>query len=142
MIRSVLNAKWSFLVAFSVALVMLPGLVAEIVARAETWFPVNTEWTPTRVWVDGDDKWVEGTMVRRRCACVYVPPVRARGINGQHFETKSFSPTSASSWKCDSQPQRFGPWQIVGAARARVEVYQEHRCHSFGPTFTVLGVLP
>lgn len=101
--------------------------------------PVHTEWKTSRVEVDGDDLILEGTMVKRRCDCEYVPPPRARDASGRHYPVVSTNPTAGQSWSCSPGPQRFGPWRVVGGANARPEIYQQHQCADGRTVFTTLG---
>jgi hypothetical protein len=100
--------------------------------------PVITNWTPLAVVVEGDDVIISGMMVKSR-GCSYLPPPRARSSDGRVFPVISTAPLPGFSWAPSPTPQQFGPWRVVGARGYRLELYQEHRCHIFWPTFTVLG---
>lgn len=141
MIRYVKQYPLSLPASVMFGLMLAPVVVPYLGGVYDKLFPVNKDWTVTRQWVEGADLLVEGTMVKARCTCKYVPPPRARDRDGFNFRVDSTSPTAATSWACDAKPQRFGPWRVVGAAGAEVTFYQEHQCTSLWTSFTELGTV-
>jgi hypothetical protein len=128
---------WVILMAVVFAFVVLTALT--VAQRIEQlYFPVNVDWTPSSVTREGDNLIVAGTMVHAR-DCQYIPPPRARTIDGQGLLVESRSPTRATSWAVSDTPQRFGPWVVHGGAGKRVLFYQEHRCHLLWHITTDLG---
>ena len=100
--------------------------------------PVQEEWTPVSVEVDGLDVVITGMVLKTR-GCEYMPPPRARDVDGKHYTVVSTSPTSSFSWRPLNTPQWFGPWRVIGGRGVELEMYQQHHCHDFWPTFSILG---
>jgi hypothetical protein len=98
--------------------------------------PVNVDWVVASKVVDGNDVVIQGTMRKRR-ACEFIAPPRARTIDGVSLQVKSMG--SGLSWAPSSQPQQYGPWRIYGGAASTFEMYLVHRCHPLWLTFSALG---
>lgn len=100
--------------------------------------PVNTHWHVEVAQRDGDDLLVSGSMKKHR-ACVFLPPTIARDEDGNNYRVIHQSRNGGSSWAPDEQPQRFGPWRVVGGAGKKLEFINVFQCHSLWPTFSELG---
>lgn len=126
-----------FLVTITVLIFAVSVLVWGPSAESQ-YYPVQREWSPMSVKIDGAALLVTGTVIKSR-GCEYVPPPRARDANGKHYPVISLSPTANQSWRPLGTPQQFGPWRVVGGKGVGLEFYQEHRCHDLWPTFSILG---
>lgn len=130
------------LVSFGVMLIAAPGLLVWGGGLYDRANPVVTDWTPQVVMREGDDLIVAGTMARRRGGCMHIAPPMARiEVTGQNVPVVSTSPTAGMSWAASVKSQRFGPWRVVGGAKADVTFYLHHRCHSMWDTTTELGTV-
>jgi hypothetical protein len=121
------------------AIAFVLGCVLALVALhlAEQRFAaVNVDWTVTSRVVDGNDVVIQGEMRKRR-ACEFIAPPRARTIDGVQLHVKSYA--TGLSWAPSAQPQQFGPWRIYAGAASTFEVYLVHRCHPMWLTFSKLG---
>lgn len=129
---------WSLLISTALFFSMMPTIASFVGSAFDSLFPVHSQWRVASTEVDGDDVIISGTMLKNR-DCRYIPPPRARTLDGQNLKVTSSSPTAEITWMSDAKPQNFGPWRIHGGARETVIVYQHHQCHFAWDTFTELG---
>lgn len=122
--------------AFMIGLIVALWLVKTI----DGLIPVNDSWTPTSVTIVGEDVWISGTLIKHR-NCQYIAPNRAKSDGGVNFKVESHSPTAGVAWIASDEPQRFGPWQVHGAANTKFTLYQEFECHAAWNVFNILGVV-
>lgn len=106
----------------------------------QAWFPVLKEWSPAGYEIQGSDLLVWGSVLKA-LDCEYKPPIRAVNQRGEHLPVKSLNPTSGQNWLAADGRRSFGPWLVIGGAKARVTLYAEHECHPLWQTFSVLGTL-
>ena len=100
------------------ALVCLAGLSlfpSALPSLEQSLFPVADGWRVETAVRDGDDLLLTGTMIRER-PCRFLPPVVARNERGQNLKLVHQSAIGGTSWAPSSEPQKWGPWRIVGGA--------------------------
>lgn len=133
--------KVGCLTFFSSGIVVLCYSLAALFGPAveSRFFPVNTGFIVSKAWVEGEDLFIRGTMVKQR-ACEYIAPTQAQDKFGQIYAAKSYSKTAGLTWPVSFTPRPFGPWKFEGAANQELEIVQRHDCHPGWPTFTKLAV--
>lgn len=124
---------------FLLAIVMSPGLMELGAATYDRVHPITSDWIITESHVDGADIVLSGTMLKNR-NCVFVPPTVARDSAGQNYPVVSSSPTAGKTWAASGQPQRFGPWRVVGGAGKRLTFINVYVCGEGRPSILELGV--
>ena len=114
-------------------------VIPQAVSLELALLPPKVDWKPYRVWVEGNDLLVEGTVVKPR-QCGYEEPIaRTASEPYRWFAVESDSPVKGKVWPAGPEPNAFGPWRILGAGQYTVDVYQSHWCHRLWPLTVYLG---
>ncbi len=124
---------------FLLAIAISPGLMELGASTYDRINPIASDWIVTDSRNDGDDVVLSGHMLKHR-NCVFVPPTIARDSAGQNYPVVSGSATAGKTWAASGQPQRFGPWRVVGGANKKLTFVNVYICGEGRPSILTLGI--